>query len=61
MVDSKNNPDNCKTLEISIAKIIEDHLKTRKICKNAVKKLPFIIWHGVPIDVRLKKCVIKLC
>ena len=45
MVDSK-------TLKVSIGAIIigpemlrfvPDHLKTKKMCKHAVKKLPFII------------------
>ena len=25
---------------------VPDHLKARKICKNAVKKLPFVIRYG---------------
>ena len=50
LVDSKNNPDNYKTL-ISIWAIMQnsemlryvpDHVKT-KTCKYAVKKLPFVI------------------
>ena len=50
LVDSKNNPNNYKTL-ISIGAIIQnsemlryvpDHVKT-KTCKYAVKKLPFVI------------------
>ena len=53
-----------KALKISIAAIIKnpemlrfapDHLKTKKIYKNGVKKLPFAIKY-VP---DLKKCVIK--
>ena len=52
MVDSENNPDNNKSLKISIAAIIRnpellrfvsDHLKTNKMCKNAALKLPFVI------------------
>ena len=52
MVVSKNNPDNYKTLKVSIGTVIKDsemlrfvpdHLKTKKICKNAVKKLPFLM------------------
>ena len=52
MVDSKNNQQNYETLNISIETIIgnsemlrfvPDHLKTRKICKNVVKKLPFVV------------------
>ena len=46
MVESKNNPDNYKTLKITIGKLvtypemlesIPDHLKTKKMCKTAVK------------------------
>ena len=57
MVDSENSSDNCKTYKISIGKIIRnpkmlqivpDHLKTKKICRNVVKKLPFIIIMYVP-------------
>ena len=41
MIDSKNDPDNYKTLETSVREIIKDpemlrfvpdHLKTRRIC-----------------------------
>ena len=46
MVDSEYCPDNYKSLKISIAAIIKnlevlrfvsDHLKAKKMCKNAVK------------------------
>ena len=52
MVDSEYSPDNCKSSKISIGGIIEnpqmlrfvsDHLKTVNMCKNAVKKLSFVI------------------
>ena len=52
MVDSKDSPDNYKTLKISIGtlikysemiKFVPDHLKTKKVCKRAVKKLPIVI------------------
>ena len=52
MVESDNSPDNYKPLKISIGAIIKnsemlkfvsDHRKTKKMCKNAVKKLPFVI------------------
>ena len=52
MVDNRNKSDNYKPLKISIGTIIKDlemlrfvpdHLKTKKMCKNAVKKLLFII------------------
>ena len=52
MVDSKNSPDNYKTLKISIGtlikypemiKFVPDYLKTKKVCKRAVKKLPIVI------------------
>ena len=26
-------------------KFVPDHLKTKKMCKNAIKKLPFVTWH----------------
>ena len=50
--DSKNNPNSYKALKTSIGTIIKnpemvrfvpDHLKTKKICKTAAKKLPFAI------------------
>ena len=51
MVDSENSQENYKTIKISIGAIIKkpemlkfgsDHLKTKFICKNALKKLPFL-------------------
>ena len=48
MVDSENSPDNYKMLKISIGGIIKDpkmlkfvldHLRTKKVCENAVKML----------------------
>ena len=48
MVESENSSDNCKTYKISIGEIIRnpkmlqivpDHLKTKKISRNVVKKL----------------------
>ena len=33
-------------------KFVPDHLKTKKMCKHAVKKIPFVI--------KFNKCVIKL-
>ena len=44
--------DICKSIKISIGavmknpemlRIVPDHLKTTKMCKHAVKKLPFVI------------------
>ena len=52
IVDSEYSPDNNKSLKMSIAAITEnremiifvpDHLKTKTMCKHAVKKLPFLI------------------
>ena len=49
MVDIMNI---CKSLDISIEivmenpemlKFIPDHLKTKKMCKHAVKKLPYLL------------------
>ena len=44
--------DICKSVKISIATVMKnpkmsnfvlDHLKTKKICKHAIEKLPFVI------------------
>ena len=52
MVDSKYNRDNYKSLKKSVEakiknlemlRLVPDHLNTKKMCKNAVEKLPFII------------------
>ena len=52
MVNSKNDPGNYKTLKISLETImknpkvlrfVSDHLKAKKMRKNAVKKSPFAI------------------
>ena len=52
MTESEYSPGNYTSLKISIAWIIKDpeilrflldHLKTKKICRYAVKKLPFVI------------------
>ena len=52
MVDSDNNFKNYKTLEIIIGTIIKNpeilkfvpnYLKAKKMCKNAVKKLLFVL------------------
>ena len=67
MVDNEYNMDIYKSVKISIGvvirnpnmlKFVPDHLKTKKICKHAVKKLPFI--NMFLIDIRHNKCVIKL-
>ena len=55
MVDSEYRVDNYKSLEISIGVVIKhsemlrfipDHLKTKKMCKDDFKKLPFVIRYG---------------
>ena len=52
MVDTEYNSDNYMSLKISIGAIIQnlemlrlipDHLKTKRMCKHAAKKLPFLI------------------
>ena len=52
MADSEYNPGNYKSLKINIGAIIKNleilrfvpvHLKTKKMCKYADKKLPFVI------------------
>ena len=54
MVDSEYSPGNHKSSKISIGAIIKntemlkfvpDYLKTKKMCKHAVKKLLFVIRH----------------
>ena len=54
VVDSENSPDNYKDFKISIEailknpemlKLIPDHLKTKKMCKNTVKKSALEIMH----------------
>ena len=52
MVDGKCITDNYKVLKASMEALIKnpemkrfvsDYLKTKKMCKNAVKKLPFVM------------------
>ena len=52
MVDSEYSTEDYKTPKINIAaimkksemlKFVPNHLKTKKLCKDAVKKLPFVI------------------
>ena len=52
MVDSEYSTDDYKSSEISIGaimknpemlRVVPDHLKTKKICNRAAKKLPFVI------------------
>ena len=38
---------------------IPDYLKTKKTCKYGAKKLPFEIRY-VPVNIKLKECVIKM-
>ena len=53
MVESEYSPDNYNNLKISIEtikkpqmlKFIRDHRKTKKMCGNAVTKLPFLIMY----------------
>ena len=68
MVDSEYNMHICKSVKISIGAVIKypemlkfvpDHLKTKKICKHAVKKSPFVIIYIPEQYIRLNKCVIK--
>ena len=63
MVDSEYSPGNCKSLKISLGAIIKnlqmlssvpDHLKTKRMCENSSEKSIFLI------NIRPKKCVIKL-
>ena len=68
MVDREYSMDIYKSLNISIGtvmknpemlKIVPDHLKTKKICKHAIKRLSVLIRY-VPINIRFNKCVIML-
>ena len=65
MVD---NMDIYKSLNISIRTVIKnpemlkfvpDHLKIKKMCQQAVKKLPYILRYVLD-QYKLNKCVIKL-
>ena len=65
MVDSM---DICKSLKINsltvmknreMLKFFLDHLKTKKMRKHAVKKLPYLLRY-VRDQKRLNKCMIKL-
>ena len=60
--------DICTSLNISIGtvmknpemlKLVTDHFKTKKMCKDAVKKSRYLLRY-VSINIRLNKCVIKL-
>ena len=66
MFDSSR--DICKSLKTSIGvktknsemlKFIPDHLKTKKMCKNTVKKLPLVI-RFVPDRYKTQVCMTKL-
>ena len=57
-----------KSLNISIVtviknpemlKFIPDHLKTKTVCKHAVKKLRYLLKY-IPINIRLNKYVKKV-
>ena len=39
-----------------MVKFVPDHFKTKKVCKNVIKKLSFVIM----INMRLKKCAANL-
>ena len=66
MFDSST--DNCKPLKTNIGakiknpemlKFIPDHLKTKKMCKDTVKKLPLVI-RFVPDRYKTQVCMTKL-
>ena len=40
-------------------KFVPDHLKTKKMRKHPIKKLPYLLRY-IPDQIRLNKCVIKL-
>ena len=43
-----------------VLRVVPDHLKTKRICNHAVKKLSSII-RSFPDHSELNKCVMKLC
>ena len=47
--NNNNNPE--------MIRFYPDHLKTKKMCKHTIKKLPFGLF---AIDLRYKKYIIKL-
>ena len=69
MVDSEYVRGNYKTLKISIAAVIKnqgmirfppDYLKTKNICKQVVKKLPFLIRY-VPDEYKTQANMWEKC
>ena len=42
-----------------ILKVFPNDVKTKKMCKYALKKLPYLLRY-VPDQLRLNKCVLKL-
>ena len=68
MVDSEYSTGDYKSSKISIKevmknpemlKFVPDHLKTKQICNYVVKNLPLCKDMSL-INIRLKKCLIKL-
>ena len=62
MVDTEYSMDTYKSVSFEIVmknaemlRFVADYLKTGKMCKHAVKKLPMFL-----INKRLNKCVITL-
>ena len=60
--------DNYTSINISIVtvtknpemlKFVLDHLKTKRMCSHAIKKLPYLLRY-VPDQYNLNKCVKKL-
>ena len=67
MVDSEHNIGIYKSVKISIGTVMEspemlkfvpDHLRTKKMCKHAVKKLPFLIRY-VPDQYKTQHICVK--
>ena len=63
MIDSEYSTNIFKSLNISIRtvmrnpeilKFVPDHLKTKKLCRHAVKKLPYLLRY-VPDQYRTQK------
>ena len=44
---------------LEMLKLVSDYLKTKKMCKHTVKKLPYLLRY-VPDQYKTPQCVIKL-
>ena len=56
MIESKSSSDDFKSTYQDKNKFVPNHLKTKKICKNAVKKLTFVIIYDPDQYKTQEKC-----